>query len=144
MSFELIAALVLGFLIVIPLVLYVYVRLPKKLKTDAYMAQWKDIQACCKDKACWGDAVVDADKLLNTALKRKKLKGKSMGERMVSAQRLFTDNDAVWFAHNLAKKIMADPAMKLREDDVKTALIGFRQALRDIGALEDASRPKDS
>ncbi len=62
-----------------------------------------------------------------------------MGEKMVSAQRLFTDNDSLWYAHNLYKKVTAvDSKKRLKESEVKDALVGFRQALRDLGAL-----PKD-
>jgi hypothetical protein len=42
----------------------------------------------------------------------------------------------------MCKKVLADPDMRLREDDVKAALIGFRQALRDIGALPDNKEAK--
>lgn len=114
----------------------VYKKLPKKLKVDQFVDDWKTLQGYCRDKATWPKAIEEADRLLDKALKRRKYKGKSMGERMVSAQRIITNNDQLWFAHNLAKKVIADPAMKLKETDVKSALIGFRQALKDIGALQ--------
>ena len=50
--------------------------------------------------------------------------------------KILTDNDAVWFAHNLSKKLLDESAGKLKEADVKKSLIGIRQALRDLGALE--------
>jgi hypothetical protein len=119
----------------------VYRRMPKKLKTEKFLGDWKELQAYCRDKGTWAQAVIDADKLLDKALKRRKFKGKRMGERMVSAQRMISNNDQLWFAHNFAKKIIANPTMKLKEDDVKTALIGFRQALKDLGALKPAETP---
>ncbi|MCA9329016.1 hypothetical protein KDA11_00040, partial [Candidatus Saccharibacteria bacterium] len=81
-------------------------------------------------------AIINADKLLDDALKKKRLKGKSMGERLVQAQKELSDNDGVWFAHNLAKKLLNDSYSKLKETEVKKSLVGFRQALRDLGALE--------
>ncbi len=111
------------------------IKRPKKLKVDRFIASWKELQGFCRDKATWGLAITQADKLLDAALKKRKLKGKTMGERLVSAQRLFTDNDDTWFAHNLAKKINAQADAALKESDVKEALLGFRQALKDIGAL---------
>ncbi|MCA1806598.1 MAG: hypothetical protein LC687_01865 [Actinobacteria bacterium] len=81
-----------------------------------------------------------ADKLLDEILKRKRFKGKSMGERIVSAQRSISDNDAVWYAHNLAKKTKEDDAPQLKEAEVKKALLGFRQALRDLGALKHGNK----
>lgn len=116
--------------------LVVYRRVPKKLKVDRYIDDWKELQLYCKDKSTWCNAITEADRLLDHALKRRKYKGKTMGERMVSAQRSITNNDQVWFAHNLAKKVIADPATRLKEADVKAALIGFRQALKDLGALQ--------
>jgi hypothetical protein len=113
-------------------------RLPRKLKVDKFAHDWKQLQGLCRDKGTWSAAILDADKLLDKALKRRKFKGKSMGERIVSAQRKISNNDQLWFAHNLAKKLKADPAFKLKETDVKTALIGFRQALRDLGALQSS------
>lgn len=117
------------------------VRVPRKLKTDQFIEHWKELQNFCRDKKQWPQALEEADKLLDTALKRRKFKGKSMGERMVSAQRTFTDNDSAWFAHNLNKKLIANPTFRLRESDVKDALMGFRQALRDVGALPQDKKP---
>jgi hypothetical protein len=99
------------------------------------VASWRELQSLCRDKATWPLALIQADQLLDKALKRRRFKGKSMGERMVSAQHILTDNDAVWFAHNLVKKMTADSTKKPRQKDVKHALVGFRQALRDLGAL---------
>jgi hypothetical protein len=137
MSIEMKALIVV--VIVVGLVVFaiVYWLLPKRLKRNKFGDKWSDLQAQLKDKASWADAILAADKMLDEALKKRKFKGGSMGERMVSAQRFFTNNDDLWFAHNLCKKIKADHEMKLKEVDVKDALLGFRQALRDIGALEN-------
>ncbi len=112
-------------------------KLPRrKIKTAKFKEQWIELQTFCKSKETWALAIIDADKLLDEALKKKHLKGKSMGERLVEAQKILTDNDAVWFAHNLSKKLLDESAGKLKEADVKKSLIGIRQALRDLGALE--------
>jgi hypothetical protein len=135
-SLGLIISVAFGVFIAVILGFFVYRRMPKKLKVEQFIGDWKELQLYCRDKSTWPNAIQEADKLLDKALKRRKFKGKSMGERMVSAQRMITDNDRLWFAHNLAKKIVADPKLRLKEDDVKDALIGFRQALKDIGALK--------
>jgi hypothetical protein len=121
----------------------VYLRLPRKLKTARFVAQWKELQGHLTDKTSWPKALADADKMLNSALKARKFKGKSMGERMVSAQKVITNNDAMWFAHNLYKKVVAEPTIRLKEADVKTALIGYRNALKDIGALHMPPKPAE-
>lgn len=115
---------------------------PKKRirKTNKFVADWRELQAYCKDKNTWHLALFDADKLLDKALKKRRFKGRSMGERMVSAQNFLTENDTIWFAHNLVKKLKTDSEMKLRERDVKRALVAFRQALKDIGALPNGDQ----
>lgn len=136
MSIEKVAALVFVAVVGLSALTVVLLRIPKKLKPQLFVTKWKELQGYCRDKATWPKAITEADQLLDKALKKRKLKGRSMGERMVSAQRIFSDNDSVWYAHNLCKKILAqDPKLKLKESDVKDALVGFRQALRDLGAL---------
>ncbi len=114
----------------------IYRRFPKRLKTDRFAEQWKDLQAFCKDKTTWPDALSQADALLDKALKKRKYKGKTMGERLVSAQRVFSDNDGLWFAHNFYKKVMSGDVKRIKEGDIKEALVAYRQALRDLGALQ--------
>jgi hypothetical protein len=107
------------------------------------MVEWKELQGLLREKSNWPQALADADKMLDKALQKRKYKGKSMGERMVSAQRVISNNDTLWFAHNLAKKVTAEPKTRLKETDVKAALIGFRQALKDIGALRPQAKPTE-
>lgn len=136
MNLETLVMVGAGSLAVLFALAVIALRVPKRLKPDYFVSQWRELQGHCKDKTTWPSALADADKLLDRALKKRKFKGRSMGERMVAAQRTFSDNDGVWFAHNLAKKVKAnDPKLRLKESDVKDALVGFRQALRDIGAL---------
>lgn len=141
MSPELIIAIAAGVLVVLIIATVVYRRLPKRLKADSFNNQWKELQAYCKDRKTWPEALTKADELLDRALKKRKYKGKTMGERMVSAQKIFTDNDGVWFAHNLYKKVASQEISRLKEVDVKDALMAYRQALRDIGALS-SDQPK--
>ena len=135
MSAEMIVGISVGAVALLILAAAVYRYLPKKLKADYFVSHWRKLQGSLKYKKSWPEAIIEADKLLDKALKKRKFKGKSMGERMVAAQRIFTDNDGVWFAHNLCKKILTNDDFPLKEEDVKEALLGFRQALRDIGAL---------
>ena len=107
---------------------------PKTLNTTYFQAKWHEAQSFCKDKTSWPLAVINADKLLDEALKKRCFKGKTMGERMVAAQRDLSDNDGVWFAHKLRNRLVHEADVKLKEADVKKALIGIRQALKDLGA----------
>lgn len=107
-----------------------------KPNVEQFTRRWRDLQKMCGDTKTWPLAIIDADKLLDEALKKSRFKGKTMGERLVTAQRTLTNNDGVWFAHKLRNKIVHEHYDNLRERDVKDALIGFRQALKDLGALK--------
>lgn len=135
MTIEIVVIAVFTLLVVVILGIFIFRRLPKKLRVEKYTKQWKELQQKCRDKSKWPLALSEAEKLLEKALKRRKYKGKTMGEMMVSAQKNFTDNDGVWFAHNLYKKVNAGQVKNIKEDDIKDALIAYRQALRDLGAL---------
>jgi hypothetical protein len=110
--------------------------LKRRVNKPKYRARWQELQKFLASRETWPLAVISADKLLDEALKRRRFKGKSMGERLVSAQRSFSDNDGVWFAHNLSKKLADESTVRLRQVDVKKSLVGIRQALRDLGVLE--------
>jgi hypothetical protein len=110
-------------------------RRPKHLNKEYYQDRWHTLQGLLKDKSTWPLAVIDADKLLDDALKRTHYKGKTMGERLVSAQRDINDNDGVWFGHKLRNRLVHESNVKLTEKVVKEALVGIRAALKDLGAL---------
>lgn len=109
--------------------------LKKRLSTAKFQSRWLEVQQLCHDKSTWPLAVIDSDKLLDEALKKRGFKGKSMGERLVSARQTLTDNDKTWFAHKLRNKLVHEEGIKLTEPMVKEALRGTRQALKDLGAL---------
>ena len=123
-------------LIIISLFVGIRRRRPKKLKHDRFTERWKALQRHCVSRKTWPQAIIEADNLLDEALKKARYKGKTTGERLVSAQHALTSNDTVWFGHKLRKTIAGEDVRKLKKNDVLEALAGFRQALRDLGALE--------
>lgn len=78
-------------------------------------------------------AIVKADSLLNEILKTHGLTGNTMGERMKSAQ--FSNPDSVWSAHKLRNRIAHESDVKLSADGARRALSGFKQAMKDMGAV---------
>ena len=113
-------------------------RRKRKMKVEKYTLQWKELQKNCASRKTWPQAIVEADDLLCEALKKAGYKGKTTGERLVAAQHDLSDNESVWVGHKLRKKISEDgvDVRTLKKKDIVTALAGFRQALRDMGALE--------
>ena len=111
-------------------------RRPKYLNTTRFLSRWQEVQAYCKSKDTWPLAIINGDKLLDDALKQRRFKGKTMGERLVSAQHQISDNDAVWFGHKLRNKLVHEDTAPLKQGEVMRVLAGFRQALKDLGALK--------
>lgn len=112
-------------------------RRPRKLDADKFQNKWRDMQKLLVDKQQWPQAIVDADNMLADALKRRRFVGKTVGERLTKAQHDLTDNEGAWLGHKLRNKLDSDPSTKLKEKDVKAALVGIRQALKDLGAFRD-------
>lgn len=119
-------------------------RQPRLLNSEQFQAKWQELQKMCADKKLWKSAVNQADQLLDEALRKKHIRGRSMGERLVHAQRMFTNNDGVWFGHKLRNRVEAEPDMRLKEADVKDALVGIRQGLKDLGALPTTKKADEA
>lgn len=122
-------------IVVLVIVASLLAKRGRKLNTAHYEEKWKELQRLLKDNTTWPLAIIDADKLLDQALKERRYKGKTMGERLVAAQRDIKYNDDVWFGHKLRNKLVHENDIKLKERDVKDALLGIRAALKDLGAL---------
>ena len=135
MSAELLIAVVGAAVALAGLVTFLIKRPKKALDRQHFRARWKELQRQCAKTETWALAVIQADSLLDEALKKKHFKGKTMGERLVSAQRSLTNNDGVWFGHKLRNQLVHQTDVALREKDIKHALIGIGQALKDLGAL---------
>lgn len=108
---------------------------PRRLNQQYYQKKWLEILVRVKTYDGMILAVIDADKLLDEALRKRSYKGKSMGERLVAAQHEISDNDAVWYAHKLRNRLVHESSVRLRKNEAKNALAGFREGLKDLGAL---------
>ncbi len=113
-------------------------RRRKSLDVEYFTASWKQLQKNCATRKTWPQAIIEADSLLEEALKQARYKGKTTGERLVAAQHALTSNDTVWAAHKLRNRIEQAEVdvRKLKKNDMLNALVGFREALRDLGALK--------
>jgi len=110
-------------------------RVSRPLNHTYFETRWTELLARVKTPEGTILAVIDADKLLDEALKKRGYKGKTMGERLVSAQRSLSNNDGVWYAHKLRNRLVHEPDVRLRKNEAKNALEGIKQGLRDLGAL---------
>ena len=111
-------------------------RLPKGLNKEKYQADWLKIEGSISDDHnAQSMAILNADKLLDKALKEKGFKGETMGERLGAASRSLSACDSVWAAHKLRNIIAHDPDVKLNPQLTRRVLEAFKVGLKDLGAL---------
>ena len=133
-------ALFLGILI-IGILLIVVISLSKRgaaaLDVEKYRSQWLAIESQLKrdEVSSYHLVVLNADKLLDKALKERGFRGETMGERMKTARQTWTNGNAVWGAHKLRNQIAHEHDVRVTYDDARRALGGFKQALKDLGAI---------
>lgn len=134
----------LGFLVgvlVIGVLVIATVMLTKKggmqLDVDKYRLKWMAIEKQLNkdDQSSCVLAVLNADKLLDQALRDRGIKGQTMGERMKTAKSMWSNANAVWGAHKLRNQIAHESDHHLAYDDARRAIAGFKQALKDVGAI---------
>lgn len=109
----------------------------KHLDVDHYRMKWLAIEQQLKrdEPTSYHLAVLNADKLLDMALKERNLKGTTMGERMKSGASLFSNRNSIWTAHKLRNQIAHDTEVNVSYEAARHALGGFKQALKDVGAI---------
>ena len=108
-----------------------------QLDVDKYRVKWMAIeQQLQRDhEASYQMTILNADKLLDLALKERGIKGETMGERMKNAKDTWQNANAVWSAHKLRNQIAHEADVRIGYDDARRALAGFKQALKDVGAI---------
>lgn len=79
--------------------------------------------------------ILNADKLVDQALKDRGIRGETMGERMRNASKLFNDRDCVWSAHKLRNVIAHESDATVNYKQARYALACFKKALKDLGAI---------
>lgn len=110
---------------------------PRHMDVDHYRSKWLAIeQQLRRDEiTSYSLCVLNADKLLDQALKDRGMKGETMGDRLKSAKNIFSNRNNVWSAHKLRNKIAHEPDVKVTYDSARYALADFKRALKDVGAI---------
>lgn len=104
-----------------------------------YHEQWAGINRLAETSGAsnFRMAVLEADKLFDTALKNLAVHGETMGERLKSAERLMdaTTYNKVWQAHKLRNRLVHEIDDEVMSWEVKEALQEFEAGLRQLNVL---------
>jgi len=110
---------------------------PRTLDQDKYRSRWLAIETRLKrdDVNTHVLCVLEADKLLDQALRERGLSGKTMAERMKQYQGKWTNGNGVWAAHKLRNKLAHESDARIDYERARQALIAYKQGLKDMGAI---------
>lgn len=102
------------------------------LDVKYYRNKWAKILEVQKlGEAGWQVAIIQADKLLDHALKQRGFPGETMGDRLKSSNA----GDRVWAAHKIRNRIAHESDVRIGSSTVNQALRGFKEGLKNVGAL---------
>lgn len=109
-------------------------NMPKKQAQDS----WKKVQAhfFAGDDNDLKIAIVEADKMLEEALRHAGVRGASLGDRLKNLKKGQVPNlDNLWQAHKLRNQIAHETGFKIKRDVAERALAVYEEALQNLGAL---------
>lgn len=112
-------------------------RSPRMLDQEKYRSRWMSIETRLKrdDENTYMVCLLEADKLLDQALRDRGLSGKTMAERMKQFQGKWTNGNGVWAAHKLRNRLAHETDVRIDYERARQALIAFKQGLKDTGAI---------
>ncbi len=106
------------------------------LDTERYRSTWKTIETQSRDGASGRQlAVVNADKLLDAAMRDLGYRGQTMGDRLKQHRTSFSDLNGIWEAHKLRNRIAHETGIEVTARDTDKALAQLQRGLKDLGAL---------
>lgn len=99
--------------------------------------RWKEVEALIEAPGEMSQklAVIEADKLLEHALKAMAMPGETLGERLKFASYKYPKLQEVWWAHRVRNRLVHEASYHLDRRIARKAVQSFRQALRYIGAI---------
>lgn len=128
-------------IVIVGALLFAFINFTRKgmshLDVDRYRSRWLTIeQSLVRDiPASAHLAILNADKLVDQALKDRGYGGQTMGERMKSAKQIWSNRNSIWEAHKLRNQVAHEPDIDISYESARRALAGFKQALKDLGAI---------
>jgi len=131
----LVAVLIVG-LLLIAIVAYTH-RSGGALNKDDYQSRWLGIETRLdkNNSSTYQIVILDADKLLDKALRERRFRGETMGARMKSAGGDWKNADHVWGAHKIRNRIAHETDVQLNYEIAARSLAAYKQALKDLGAI---------
>ena len=112
-------------------------KMSSVLDVQKFRTSWMSIEQQLEkgNEASYQLCILNADKLLDSALRQRGFKGDTMGERMKAANNNWQNANVVWTSHKLRNQVAHETHVSIEYDQVRRALAGFKQGLKDLGAI---------
>jgi hypothetical protein len=109
----------------------------KSIDQEKYRSKWLEIEnSLTRDnQASYQLAIMNADKLLDLALRDRGVQGETMGARMKTANKRWSNANAVWAAHKLRNQVAHEVSVTVSYDAIRRHMAAYKQALKDLGAV---------
>lgn len=107
------------------------------LTREAILKKWDGIEELLErnEETAWKLAVMEADKLLDHALKSMAASGENLGERLRFISFKYPQIRRVWGAHNIRNRLAHEADFHLSQSAAKQAMKDFKKALEILGIL---------
>ena len=109
----------------------------KRLNVDDYRVRYLKIENQLKkdEVSSYSLSVLNADKLVDQALRDRGFRGETMGERLKNATSSLSDCNCTWTAHKLRNRIAHEPDANVTYEEARYAIACFKKTLKDLGAI---------
>jgi hypothetical protein len=99
---------------------------------------WEQVELYVLQPSTYHLAVSEGDKILDAALKIKRMPGATMADRLRAGQKLFTHDlyNQIWSAHKLRNTLAHEVGASADSGEVRSAVGTFRAALYQLGVLK--------
>lgn len=133
--------LLFSIVLVVGVILFALITFGKSrggtLDVEKYRVRWLEIeQSIVKDnESTYHMAILNADKLVDQALKDRGFSGQTMGERLKSTRGKLSRREDLWAAHKLRNRIAHEENVRVNYNQMRRALSAFKHTLKDLGAI---------
>ncbi len=132
--------IIFAIVIVLGVLLFALITLGKggrALDVEKYRVQWLKIEQSLErgNETSYHMAIVDADKLVDQALRELGYSGQTMGDRIKATRGKLSHRDELWTAHKLRNRIVHETNVHVNYNQARRALGGFKRTLKDLGAI---------
>jgi hypothetical protein len=106
------------------------------LTRDQVKKKWEEVERISSQGIMGAKmGIVEADKLLDGALKSMMMPGDTLGERLKVACYKYPELRKVWYAHKLRNQIVHEATFEISERQGRSAIQEYKKALKVINVL---------